>query len=113
MQQFIAWVDKLDWGIIVVACLTLGLAPFAQPRIVEKLQMLAKGKLVRPIDWFDLLFHGAPWILLLIKTGLTLKSLVFDELPLDPERRTHNSSIESPSPSPLIGKHSGPWILDL
>ena len=73
MQQFFTWVDSLDWILVVVACLTLGLAPFTPPHIVEKLQMLAKGKLVKPIDWFDMFFHGIPWILLLIKAGLTLK----------------------------------------
>ena len=73
MQQFFTWVDSLDWILVVVACLTLGLAPFTPPHIVEKLQMLAKGKLVKPVDWFDMFFHGIPWILLLIKAGLTLK----------------------------------------
>jgi hypothetical protein len=73
LQQLFAWVDSLDWILVVVACLTLGLAPFTPPHIVEKLQMLAKGKLVKPIDWFNLFFHGIPWILLLIKAGLTVK----------------------------------------
>ena len=73
MEQFITWVDSLDWILVIVVCLTLGLAPFTPPHIVEKLQMLAKGKLVKPIDWFDMFFHGIPWILLIIKAGLTLK----------------------------------------
>ena len=73
MHQFLAWVNNLDWILVIVACLTLGLAPFAPPHIVEKLQMLAKGKLVKPIDWFDLFFHGVPWVLLIMKAGLTLK----------------------------------------
>ena len=73
MQQFIAWIDNLDWILVIVACLTLGLAPFTPPHIVEKLQMLAKGKLVKPIDWFDLFFHGVPWILLIVKTVLSAK----------------------------------------
>ncbi len=73
MQQFIAWIDNLDWILVIVACLTLGLAPFTPPHIVEKLQMLAKGKLVKPVDWFDLLFHGVPWILLIVKAVLSAK----------------------------------------
>ena len=73
MHNFLAWVDSLDWILVIIACLTLGLAPFTPPHIVEKLQMLAKGKLVKPIDWFDMFFHGIPWILLLIKAGLTFK----------------------------------------
>jgi len=73
VQQFFTWVDSLDWILVIVACLTLGLAPFTPPHIVEKLQMLGKGKLVKPIDWFDLFFHGIPWILLIVKAGLTIK----------------------------------------
>ena len=66
------WLDELPWSIVILACLTLGLAPFAPPHIWEKLQMLAQGRLVRPIDWFDLVFHAAPWILLLLKGARTL-----------------------------------------
>jgi hypothetical protein len=39
----------------------------------EKLKMFSSGTLVRPIDWFDLIMHAAPWILLLIKIVLTMK----------------------------------------
>ncbi len=73
MQAFFTWVENLDWIIVIAACLTLGLAPFAPPHIIEKLRMLGEGRLVRPIDWFDLFFHGIPWVLLVIKAGLTLK----------------------------------------
>ena len=66
------WLDDLPWSILILACLTLGLAPFAPPHIWEKLQMLVQGRLVRPIDWFDLVFHGAPWILLLLKGARSL-----------------------------------------
>ncbi len=69
MMEYIA---KLPWGILVIACLTLGLAPFAPPHIWEKLQMLAKGQLVRPLDWFDLILHGTPWVLLIMKAIVTL-----------------------------------------
>jgi hypothetical protein len=26
-----------------------------------------KGNLIKPIDWFDLLLHGFPWIILVLK----------------------------------------------
>ncbi|UCG39692.1 MAG: RND transporter [bacterium] len=68
-----AWVDGLSWGIVILACLTLGLAPFAPPHIVEKLRMLARGDLVKPVDWFDLLLHGAPWVVLIFKAALSLR----------------------------------------
>ncbi|HMV67432.1 MAG TPA: hypothetical protein PKA64_11325, partial [Myxococcota bacterium] len=51
----------LDTATLLLACLTLGLAPFTPPHVLEKLGMLARGELVRPIDVFDLLLHGAPW----------------------------------------------------
>ncbi len=66
------FMQKLPWGLLIIACLTLGLAPFAPPHIWEKLQMLAKGRLVKPIDWFDLILHGTPWVLLIVKVVGTL-----------------------------------------
>jgi hypothetical protein len=66
------FISKLPWGLLILACLTLGLAPFAPPHIWEKLQMLTKGQLVRPIDWFDLVLHATPWVLLILKTAVSL-----------------------------------------
>ncbi len=66
------FIEKLPWGLLVLACLTLGLAPFAPPHIWEKLQMLTRGQLVRPIDWFDFVLHGAPWVLLILKVVVSL-----------------------------------------
>ena len=59
--------QELPWSLLIVACLTLGLAPFAPPHLWEKLQMLSHGDLRRPLDWFDLFFHASPWILLTAK----------------------------------------------
>jgi hypothetical protein len=61
------WLRELPWMAVVVGCLTLGLAPFTPPHIVEKLQMLSRGELTRPIDIFDLLFHSVPWLLAVAK----------------------------------------------
>ncbi len=61
------YIDKLPWGLVIIACLTLGLAPFFPPHIWEKLTMLKNGTLSRPIDWFDLLYHSIPWVLLILK----------------------------------------------
>ena len=62
------WLDQIPWAVVLLLCLTLGLAPFAPPHLWEKLQMLFEGRLVRPLDWFDLFFHAAPWVLLVLKT---------------------------------------------
>ena len=52
----------------VLACLTLGLAPFTpEPHVWEKLRMLAGGTLTRPLDIFDLVLHGLPWVLLVLR----------------------------------------------
>ncbi|GAB6051354.1 hypothetical protein JCM17960_01740 [Magnetospira thiophila] len=60
--------DSLPLGLLVVAALTLGLAPFVpEPHVWEKIKMLAAGTLNRPLDIFDLLLHGTPWILLGLK----------------------------------------------
>jgi hypothetical protein len=59
------WLARVPWTVVLIACASLGLAPFAPvPHVVEKLGMLLRGQLVRPIDWFDLVMHGAPWALL-------------------------------------------------
>ena len=62
------WIDRVPLGILLVAALTLGLAPFLpEPHVWEKLKLLASGELRRPIDVFDLLLHAAPWALLALK----------------------------------------------
>lgn len=56
-----------NWRIIILLCLTLGLAPFLpEPHIWGKLKWIAGGaKGMQAEDWFDVLFHGLPFILLL------------------------------------------------
>lgn len=64
------WLRK-NIGIFAIGSLTLGLAPFNPPHIWGKLQWLFGGgafsgdKPMAGADWFDLFFHGAPWILLI------------------------------------------------
>lgn len=65
-----AFLDRIDWPILIVACLLLGLAPFVpEPHIWEKLKMLGAGTLHRPLDIFDLTLHAAPWVLLGLKAA--------------------------------------------
>ena len=60
-------------SLLIVLCLSLGLAPFTpEPHLLEKLKMLASGELNELIDVFDLLLHGTPWLLLIIKLFLAL-----------------------------------------
>ena len=67
------FLDKLPWGIVIVGCLSLGLAPFYPPHIWEKLMMLKNGTLSRPIDWFDLFYHSIPWVLAVLKAASSVK----------------------------------------
>ncbi len=61
-------VSKINWPILIVACATIGLAPlFPEPHVWEKLWMLVQGNLTRAIDWFDLVMHGTPWVLVVLK----------------------------------------------
>lgn len=60
--------DTISWPVVIVLCLTLGLAPWVpEPHILEKIRMLLNGELTRPIDIFDMVFHGVPWMLLVVK----------------------------------------------
>lgn len=63
--------NKIPLSLLIVLCLTLGLAPFRpQPHLLEKLAMLVAGDLVQAIDIFDLLLHASPWLLLILKLAL-------------------------------------------
>jgi hypothetical protein len=70
---FYTMLEKLPLGMVILLCLTIGLAPFNPPHLWEKVVMLSKGQLVRPLDWFDLFLHGVPWLLLLLKLASLLK----------------------------------------
>lgn len=62
------FLDQINWPIILLACATLGLAPFVpEPHIWEKLKMLFAGTLVKPVDIFDFAMHGVPFLLLIAK----------------------------------------------
>lgn len=62
------FLDKIPLSLLLIASLTLGLAPFVpQPHLFEKLQMLISGNLLKPVDIFDFLLHGSPVALLLIR----------------------------------------------
>ncbi len=65
-----AWLDDISLPMIVLVCLTLGLAPFfPEPHIWEKLKMLLAGTLVKPLDMFDLLMHGTPFVVVALELG--------------------------------------------
>ena len=68
MANINTWLADMPWGIAILLCLTLGLAPFNPPHLFEKLQMIwTDWRLMKPIDYFDLLMHASPWVLLALK----------------------------------------------
>ncbi len=72
MQNYL---NQLPWIIVVILCLTLGLAPYSpQPHLVEKFILLTDGQLNTPVDIFDFLMHLTPFILLILKISLRFKN---------------------------------------
>ncbi|MDP2758606.1 MAG: RND transporter [Desulfurivibrionaceae bacterium] len=66
------FLDQLPFPVLIVFAIFMLLAPFhPMPHVVEKIIMLKNGLLHRPIDIFDLLFHLAPLLLLILKWWLT------------------------------------------
>ncbi|WP_417860688.1 hypothetical protein [Winogradskyella sediminis] len=67
-----------DWKLIILLCLTLGLAPFfPEPHLLGKIRWIAGGAVAMAFkDWLDVVFHGLPFVLLirLIFIKLTQKN---------------------------------------
>ncbi|PIP02319.1 MAG: hypothetical protein COW18_05140 [Zetaproteobacteria bacterium CG12_big_fil_rev_8_21_14_0_65_54_13] len=56
---------------LIVAAILLGIMPVTpEPHLIEKVRMLLNGTLVKPVDMFDLFWHGWPllWIALRLLT---------------------------------------------
>ena len=64
----------------LIASLTLGLAPFDPPHIWGKLKWIYGGGAfsgehpMQAMDWFDLVLHGTPWLMLFISSGIAIKT---------------------------------------
>ncbi len=69
-------VFKSHTSLFLMVALTLGLAPFfPEPHIWGKIKWVLGGAVgMKLMDWGDLIFHGIPWLLLMISLGLKLKS---------------------------------------
>jgi len=67
-----------NWKIVILLCLTLGMAPFfPEPHIWGKLKwVFGGGNGMKPMDWFDLVLHGFPFVLLIRLLVLRFKHLI-------------------------------------
>jgi hypothetical protein len=56
-----------NWRLVILLCLTLGLAPFfPEPHLFTKIKWIIGGaEGMKIMDWFDILLHGFPFILLI------------------------------------------------
>jgi len=62
------WLDRVPLTPLAVVAVLMALAPFVpEPHLWEKLKMLSRGELARPLDIFDLLLHATPLVVLVLK----------------------------------------------
>jgi len=62
------WFDRIPVLLLVFFAGFMGLAPFVpEPHLVEKIRMLLQGVLTKPIDIFDLFWHGIWPVLLVVR----------------------------------------------
>ena len=68
LNKLLEYIDRIPLLMLAIAATVMALAPFApEPHLFEKSRMLINGKLVRPIDIFDLFWHSFLLVLLLIR----------------------------------------------
>ena len=69
--------------LVLVMCLTLGLAPFTpEPHLVGKVRwLLGGGTGMTSVDYFDLLLHGLPWLVLIFMVLGRLKNVIWKSKP--------------------------------
>ena len=67
-NRFLKWLDELPLTLLLAVAILAAVVPvIPEPHLWEKLKMLAAGELVRLIDILDLLMHGSPLLLVLLK----------------------------------------------
>lgn len=78
------FIDNAPLWLIVMVMIFLGIAPYpaeTQPHAVQKIYMLLDGKLTKPLDIFDLVFHAVlmPTILVIKLVRMGMKKGSRDE----------------------------------
>ncbi|MBD3421711.1 MAG: hypothetical protein GF398_16475 [Chitinivibrionales bacterium] len=64
-------IQSIPYPLLIIVTIFMLIAPiYPMPHIIEKVIMLTKGELRRPIDIFDLFYHMLPAIILGTKVYL-------------------------------------------
>jgi len=66
-ETSVNFLDKVPYAVLIVFAIVMAIIPPGQSHLLEKTRMLFSGTLKRGIDWFDLVMHSFPLILLVIK----------------------------------------------
>ena len=62
---------KIPYSVLIPLAIFMLLAPFKpMPHVMEKLIMLRQGALSKPLDIFDLFYHLAPLVILILKVSV-------------------------------------------
>ena len=73
VNYIMKWIDRIPVTLLAIAAVFMALAPFSpEPHLLEKSRMLIQGLLIKPVDIFDLFWHGI-WSVLLIVRLVRLK----------------------------------------
>ena len=63
--------NKIPYSVLIPLAIFMLLAPFKpMPHVMEKLIMLRQGALSKPLDIFDLFYHLAPLVILILKASV-------------------------------------------
>jgi hypothetical protein len=64
-----SFLERMPYALLIALAVIMAIVPPGQSHLLEKTRMLFSGTLKRPLDWFDLVLHSAPLILLVIKAA--------------------------------------------
>jgi len=67
------WLATMPWWLLIAVALLMAVVPLGESHLLQKWRMLFSGTLRKPLDWFDLLFHTAPLMLILMKAMLAVR----------------------------------------
>jgi len=70
----VKWLEEIPYIILIGAAVLMAMLPIQpEPHLVEKLRMFQEGTLTEWIDIFDVLWHGLPTFLLMLKVWLSFR----------------------------------------